>query len=58
MSLSPKQSSDAKKSPKRLYESPRIDESGAFERLVLVCGHQPGSPDANCDPVFGGSANS
>jgi hypothetical protein len=29
---------------KKKYELPGIEESGAFERLVLSCLHQPGDP--------------
>jgi hypothetical protein len=30
------------KPPKRPYESPCVEESGRFERLVLSCGAQAG----------------
>lgn len=36
---------------RREYECPRIEESGAFERLVLACVHQTGvSPACNMTP--------
>jgi hypothetical protein len=38
---------------RRRYEAPRIEESGAFERLVLACGHTPGSGTPACTPRRG-----
>jgi hypothetical protein len=33
----------ARRAPaKREYQSPRIEETGNFERLVLACTHTPG----------------
>jgi hypothetical protein len=42
---------ETKRQPaRRSYQAPRIQESGAFERLALACGHKPGEPLAACTP--------
>jgi hypothetical protein len=35
---------------KRPYQSPRVEETGSFERLMLECSHQPKTPCEDTNP--------
>jgi hypothetical protein len=36
---------------RRPYESPRIEESGRFEHLVMTCGFMVGTPFCDANPL-------
>ena len=38
--------SSESKVKRKVYEAPRVEESGTFQQLVLACGTLPGTP---CD---------